>query len=223
MKQTPVHEKHNEPLLRMLPLSAIRLVEVGCSSGALAREYKRQVSPGCDYLGIEIDADYAELAKRHCDRTMVLDIEQGDDAFWAAQGDRDCWIFGDTLEHLRDPWAVLRRIRSVIPVYGNVVVCVPNVQHWTLQAGLSTGDFRYQDSGLLDRTHLRWFTRQTLFEMFDQCGFAVENAGAVVLQDPRTDAFLELIGNLAAKAGADRRIAMEDARAFQFVLLASPK
>jgi SAM-dependent methyltransferase len=223
MKQTPVHEKHNEPLLRVLPLSALRVVEVGCSSGALAREYKRQVAPGCDYLGIEIDADYAELAKRHCDRTMVLDIEQGDDAFWAAQRDRDCWIFGDTLEHLRDPWEVLRRIRSVIPVHGNVAACLPNVQHWSLQVGLSCGDFRYQDSGLLDRTHLRWFTRQTLFEMFDQCGFEVETGQAVVLPDPRMDAFLELIGNVAAMAGADRRIAMEDARAFQYVLLARPK
>ena len=95
MQQTPAHEMHNPDLLRLIPATARRLIEVGCSAGALAREFKK-IAPDCDYLGVDIDPEYARLAERHCDRSMVLDIEQADEAFWSASADRDCWIFGDT-------------------------------------------------------------------------------------------------------------------------------
>ena len=175
MKQTPVNELHNAELLRVIPKNAQRLIEIGCSSGALAREFKK-IAPGCDYLGVEIDPDYAALARRHCDRTVVLDIEAAHESFWSENADRDCWIFGDALEHLRDPWAVLGRVRRSIPAAGCVAACIPNAQHWSVQARLSIGDFRYEDMGLLDRTHLRWFTRQTILEMFERSGFAIAEA-----------------------------------------------
>ena len=173
MEQTPVHDQHNPDLLKLIPIKSTKLIEVGCSSGALAREFKR-LSPNCHYIGIEIDSHYTELAKRYCDQSFTVDIEIADDKFWRKHSDRDCWIFGDTLEHLKDPWIVLKKIRGVIPADGSVVICIPNAQHWSLQVKLSIGDFRYQDSGLLDRTHLRWFTRQTMIEMFEQTGFKVE-------------------------------------------------
>jgi 2-polyprenyl-3-methyl-5-hydroxy-6-metoxy-1,4-benzoquinol methylase len=222
MQQTPVHEQHNPDLLDLVPLSAKRVLEVGCSAGALAREFKKG-APGCDYLGIEIDPAYAELAARHCDRTMVLDIEQADDAFWAEHGNRDCWIFGDTLEHLRDPWALLRRIRSGIPAHGAVVACIPNAQHWSLQARLSIGDFRYEDAGLLDRTHLRFFTRQTIEEMFDQAGFKIGHITPRVFPHPSTDAVMPVIRKMAQLLGADPAIAEQDAKPLQYVVHAVPK
>lgn len=222
MRQTPAHEMHNPDLLRLIPAAARRLIEVGCSAGALAREFKK-IAPDCDYLGVEIDAGYAGLAKRYCDRSLVLDIEQADDAFWSENADRDCWIFGDTLEHLRDPWAVLGRIRRNIPAAGSVVACIPNAQHWSLQARLSAGDFRYAQEGLLDRTHLRWFTRQTIIEMFDQAGFAIAEGVPRIFDEPQRDRFLPAIEQLARQAGADPKIAVEDALALQYVVRAVPK
>ena len=118
MSQTPVHEFHNPELLDIIPWGASKLIEVGCSSGAMAREFKK-ISPTCHYLGIEIDPAYAKLAQRYCDQSLVLDIETADDTFWSTNADRDCWIFGDTLEHLRDPWKVLRQVRSVLGVFRN--------------------------------------------------------------------------------------------------------
>lgn len=113
------------------------------------------------------------MAQRYCDETLVLNIEQADDTFWGSQGDKDCWIFGDTLEHLVNPWRVLQNIYECLPIDGVVVACIPNAQHWSIQARLSIGDFRYEDEGLLDRTHLRWFTRQTIIEIFQGAGFEI--------------------------------------------------
>ena len=113
MSQTPVHEFHNPDLLDIIPWGANKLIEVGCSSGAMAREFKK-ISPHCHYRGIEIDPDYAKLAERYCDQSLVLDIEAADETFWKANADRDCWIFGDALEHLRDPWRILHQVRSVM-------------------------------------------------------------------------------------------------------------
>ena len=222
MEQTPAHEQHNPDLLKLIPTEAAKLIEIGCSSGALAREHKKS-SPNCHYTGIEIDPHYTELAKRYCDESFTLDIENADDAFWEKNSDRDCWIFGDTLEHLKDPWLVLKKIRKVIPANGSVVVCLPNAQHWSLQVKLSVGDFRYEDSGLLDRTHLRWFTRQTMIEMFDHTGFKMETGFPRIFDEPSRELFIPLIERLASRAGADPKIAVSDALPLQYVLRVRPK
>jgi len=220
--QTPAHELHNPELLRAIPAGARRLIEIGCSSGALAREF-RKLAPDCDYTGVEIDPGYAKLAERHCDRCLVLDIEAADAAFWAAQADRDCWIFGDTLEHLRDPWGILARIRERIAAAGCVVACIPNAQHWSMQARLAIGDFRYEASGLLDRTHLRWFTRQTIVEMFDQAGFRIVEGVPRIFDEPHRDRVLPVIEQMARQLEVDPKVAVSDALALQYVVRAEPK
>ncbi|SFU30401.1 Methyltransferase domain-containing protein [Polaromonas sp. YR568] len=222
MNQTPVHETHNPDLLDIIPWGASKVIEVGCSSGALAREFKK-ISPNCHYLGIEIDPDYAKLAQRHCDESRVLDIEAADDAFWKENSDRDCWIFGDTLEHLRDPWRVLRQVRSVIPPGACIAACIPNLQHWSLQAKLSIGDFRYEDTGILDRTHLRFFSRQTILEMFNDAGFTVTACIPRLFPDPRSEPFLPLIEQFARLTGANPQVAVDDAMPVQYVISATPR
>jgi len=217
-----VHEAHNPALLEFIPTNSKKLIEIGCSSGALAREFKA-IAPNCDYLGVEIDAGYADLAKRYCDRSIVLNLESATDDFWEEQSDRDCWIFGDVLEHFQDPWAILKRIRKIIPKSGCVVACIPNAQHWSLQAKLSIGDFRYENMGLLDKTHLRWFTRQTLIEMFDQTGFQIENGRPLIYEDKNKDVFLPIIELMAKAAGADPQVSVSDALPMQYVIRAMPK
>jgi len=148
-------------------------VEVGCSSGALAREYKK-INDRCRYIGVDVMSQYIPLARRYCDSVLEMDIEAVDEDRLRESLPGDCWIFGDTLEHLRDPWALLGRIRNVIAADGCIVACIPNAQHWSVQARLNCGEFRYEESGLMDRTHLRWFTRETILEMFQQAGFRIE-------------------------------------------------
>ena len=222
MEQTPIHEQHNSDLLKLIPIQSKKLIEVGCSSGALAREFKK-ISANCYWLGIEIDPMYAELAKRHCDESMVLNIENASENFWKETKNADCWIFGDTLEHLKDPWSTLKLIRENISPEGAVVACIPNAQHWSIQAKISIGDFRYESSGLLDKTHLRWFTRQTIIEMLDQSGFQIEAGMPRIFNEPSREVFLPIIEQMARAAGVDPQVAVTDALPLQYVIRAVPK
>ena len=85
----------------------------------------------------------------------------------------DVVLFGDTLEHLPDPGAVLARLRSRLKPGGALVVSLPNVANWAIRLSLLAGRFRYTDRGILDRTHLRFFTRRTLIELLEGAGFRV--------------------------------------------------
>lgn len=218
-KQTPVHQNHNPDLLKLIPANAKRIVEVGCSSGALAREY-RKLNPDVHYTGIEIEPAYAEMARAHCDRVLDLDIEAVDPELLADELSADCWIFGDVLEHLRDPWQLLQKIRGAIAQGSSVVACIPNAQHWSVQSRLNTGAFRYEESGLLDKTHIRWFTLATMIEMFNQAGYAIETGVPRVFHDPACEKFLPGIRVMAAAAGVDPEAAVQDSLPLQYVLKA---
>ena len=212
-------EGYNADLLALIPPGAQRIAEVGCSTGALAHALKLQ-RPGVHYRGLELDPKAAALAARHCDEVLSLDIEQQGADFWRAQSDRDCWVFGDVLEHLRDPWRVLGLIREHLPAGGSVVVCVPNAQHWSLQGRLAVGDFRYEADGLLDRTHLRWFTRVTLFELFQSAGLRVEAGAPRIFNEPRREPVLAAIRQMAIAMGRDPEGAARDALPLQYVMRA---
>lgn len=221
MEQTPIHDNHNPDLLRLIPPTVKKVIEIGCSSGALAREFKKQ-SNDVNWIGVEIDASYAELAKRHCDKTLVANIDDCGESFYKEFTDRDCWIFGDTLEHFKNPWSVLRNIRSVISSNGSVVACIPNAQHWSLIIRLAIGDFRYEDSGLLDRTHLRWFTRQTMIELFESQGFRIAEGLPRVFDEPNRDKFLPSIAEIAKNCGIEPELVVNDTIPLQYVVRAVP-
>jgi SAM-dependent methyltransferase len=221
VEQTPAHELHNPELLELMPPNAPRIVEVGCSTGAMAREYKRR-NPNCRYIGIEIVPRYAELARRYCDSVHELDIEGVTEAGIRESMMGDCWVFGDALEHLKDPWELLGKIRRALPSSGCVVACIPNAQHWSLQARLNSGDWAYEESGLLDKTHLRWFTRQTIIEMFERTGFRIEAGLTRTFGHPQRDRVLAGIRSMAQATGSDPERAVADALPFQYVLRAIP-
>jgi SAM-dependent methyltransferase len=222
MDQTPVHEDHNPDLLRLIPESARSVIEVGCSSGALAREYKK-INPKCEYVGVDIDADFVKMASRYCDKVEVVNVNEDDFHFFRRNSQRDVWIFGDALEHFQNPWAVLENVRAVIPPQGVVLACIPNAQHWSVQAKLSIGDFRYEDNGLFDRTHLRWFTRSTMIEMFDAADFVIVEGFPRVFQEPGSERFLQIIGSMAEAVGADPQQAINDAMPLQYIIKAVPR
>ncbi len=219
MKQTPAYTIFNRELLALMPDKARQVVEIGCMLGNFAQAY-RQINPECHYTGIDIDADYAKEAQKHCDLAIAADVERLDEGMWAQLEKADCWVFGDTLEHLRDPWKVLRRINKNMKSHGGgtLVACVPNAQHWSIQMRLNNGAFRYEDAGLLDRTHLRWFTRTTLVELFESTGFKVIKGTARFLPQPAPEKIMHAIGTLAEASGANAQQAQQDAKVFQYVL-----
>ncbi len=219
MQQTPVHHQSNPDLLAVMPITARQIVEVGCSSGALARDYKR-LNPNCHYTGCDIDASYVDMAKQHCDQVLVANIDEVELSFYDALKGSDLWVFGDTLEHMKDPWAVLRQVRQSMGQGGQVVACIPNAQHWSIQAKLATGAFWYEDSGLLDRTHLRWFTRTTIPHLFEQAGFELVHLGARIFDEPGYEVLAPVIEEMAELCGGDVASAVADARPLQYVVSA---
>lgn len=218
MQQTPLSDTFNTDLLELMAPNYRHVVEVGSALGLLAQAYLA-VNPSCRYTGIEIHAEYATASQQHCTDTRVADIEAADDAFFAEFAAVDCWIFGDVLEHLHDPWRVLQRIRQHGRKGVAVIVSVPNLQNWVLQSRINAGQFFYMDSGLLDRTHIRWFTRITLLRMFIDAGYTVETMAPRILHQP-DPAIMQAIRHLASVCGNDPDSAERDALPFQYVLRA---
>lgn len=165
----------NPSLLSLIPAGAENVLEVGCGAGALGEFFRRR-SPQCRYFGIEFDADAAKLAASRLTHVVVGDVETIDLARLSQLADRfDCIIFGDVLEHLRDPWAVVRWLSRFLSDQGVILACIPNVQHWSLLSGLLHGQWRYREEGLLDKTHLRFFTRESIEQLFTDAGLVVHD------------------------------------------------
>jgi SAM-dependent methyltransferase len=146
-----------------------RVLEFGCAAGHVT---KVLVEQNCRVTGVERDAIAASGASRFAERVVVGDIEA--DEVWGELDDHtfDVLMFGDVLEHMRDPLAVLRRGVPLLAAGGVVVTSIPNVAHGDLRMALLGGHFDYGPWGLLDRTHLRLFTYETMLDLLHQAGLA---------------------------------------------------
>jgi SAM-dependent methyltransferase len=221
MDQTPLSNDYNPDIFRMLPNGLKRVVEVGCSNGALAKAY-RKVTLDCEYIGIEIDEVNADISRKSCTKVICGNIETLRDEEFDPLFPSDCWIFGDTLEHLTDPWAVLRRIRARMAKDSFIVACIPNAQHWSVQTNLMCGLFRYRDKGLFDRTHLRWFTRITIIELFGSTGYKIIDGIPRAFDDPTRHKFIPSIRSMAIALGVDPEQTVNDSLPDQYVVKAVP-
>jgi SAM-dependent methyltransferase len=128
---------------------------------------------GCTVVGVEIDRDAAALAEQHTERVIVGDAEKIDYAAELAGEEFDVVLFADVLEHLKEPADVLRRVRPFVAENGVVVASIPNIAHASVRLALLGGEFRYREWGLLDDTHLRFFTRASIQDLFEETGYVV--------------------------------------------------
>jgi 2-polyprenyl-3-methyl-5-hydroxy-6-metoxy-1,4-benzoquinol methylase len=123
-------------------------------------------------VGIEIDPEAAAQARQFCDRVLALDLN--DPNWTAGLGERfDLVTFGDVLEHLIDPQTTLRDTRKVLVPGGRVLISLPNIAHWTIRLKLLLGRFEYEPCGILDCTHLRFFTVETARRMIQDAGYRI--------------------------------------------------
>lgn len=155
-------------MLTMIPPGS-RVLETGCANGRFSRV---MVEHGCRVTGIEIDPGAASEAAAFCEQVIVGNLEDPQ-LQQQIPGGFDIILFGDVLEHLAQPWILLDTLRSRLQPGGSVVVSIPNIAHWDTRIGLFFGRFDYQEEGVLDSTHLRFFTRRTVWEMLEQTGYRV--------------------------------------------------
>lgn len=154
---------------RLVPTSARSILDVGCGAGDLGALIKR-LQPEVRIVGVELYQPSAAAARLVLDEVILGGIEETlsqlpSNAF-------DCIILADVLEHLQDPWHVLRALRRCLRAQGCIVASVPNVRHYYVWIPLIlAGQWNYSEWGLLDSTHVRFFTRHTLLEMFSRSGY----------------------------------------------------
>lgn len=152
-----VYSNHgNPPLIDLLSNDCNRLLDIGCGAGDNAALIKSKYA-ACDVFGITHSAVEAKLAQGHMTRCWVFDIEDKipDDL---ANQTFDTMIFSHVLEHLRDPAVVLARFSRLLRSGGQVLIAVPNVLSWRMRIQFLLGRFEYESAGVLDDTHLHFFT-----------------------------------------------------------------
>lgn len=166
----PAPDSAHSLVLSLVPPGA-RVLEFGCATGYMSAELSSRL--GCTVTGIELSAEAAEEARQHCARVIVGDAEQLDLHALLGEERFEVILFADVLEHLRDPWALLVRVRSLLAEGGSVIASIPNVAHGSVRVALFHGEWRYRPLGLLDDTHLRFFTRDGVQDLFERGGFFV--------------------------------------------------
>jgi methionine biosynthesis protein MetW len=146
-----------------------RVLDVGCGTGSLSRLLVDL--RGALVVGIEPDPKRATIARKR-----GIDARDGffDEATASSLGKFDVVVFADVLEHLPDPASALQLTRQVLKSDGMVIVSVPNVAHWSVRLELLFGRFNYQSCGIMDATHLRWFTEYSLRAFFESSGYRVD-------------------------------------------------
>jgi 2-polyprenyl-3-methyl-5-hydroxy-6-metoxy-1,4-benzoquinol methylase len=174
------YDNERQLMLDYVPTGASRVLEVGCGSGKFGGKLKAQRD--CEVWGIEIFPRAAELAAQRLDKVLVVDVEAGKldlpaDYF-------DCVIYNDSLEHLRDPWQHLRNIQTHLSPGGHVIASIPNIRFYQVMNDLYfKGEWRYQNEGILDQTHLRFFTKKSIREMFEIEGYSLKRLEGINAED----------------------------------------
>jgi len=166
----------NEPLLEAITGTPKRVLDLGCASGSFGERLKQKF-PGAHVTGIEAGRAAAAKAGTRIDRVVASRIEDVDFAsadFGA--GRFDLVVAGDVLEHLVNPWAILGRVRPCIAPDGHLVASVPNVRNLQVIAELLlNGRWNYEERGLLDITHLRFFAFENIRTLFEDTGYVLES------------------------------------------------
>ncbi len=192
-----------EDILEIIPgyKEGMRILEVGCGFGETLGRI-RYLSPGIQVYGIEITKKVADIANKKfpvmCDNIETMDLPFDEQSF-------DYIIFADVLEHLVSPHAVLKKIYPYLKNGGHVLTSIPNIMNATVIYQLLHGHFTYEDSGILDRTHLRFFTCKEILAMFSECGYEIEDISGKAVHTEMTTAYQDFFDKLLQIEGVEDR------------------
>lgn len=171
--QQDVYAYNQRPeVARFIPQGASSAMDVGCAVGGFGESLRQKLGAAARIVGIDPVPAAAEAARASGHFDVVLDgyypnhLPDSESVF-------DLICFNDVLEHTIDPWEVLVQTKSHLTRGGHVLACIPNVQYAPVMWNLIRGDFTYTESGIMDKTHLRFFTHRTMNEMFESCGYRI--------------------------------------------------
>jgi SAM-dependent methyltransferase len=199
------------------------VLELGCGAGATGALVKQRFGD-VRYVGIELDHGAAAIARRRLDEVIVANIEQVDlKEHGLAKESFDLIICGDVLEHLYDPWKALYLLRDYLKPQGKLLASIPNTQNIGVILHLLNGNWTYMEHGLLDATHIRFFTLREIDKLFSGTGYEIVSYNCILQRQVESDGWprdLEF-GRLVIK-----NVSMEEAKlfyTFQYLVTARRK
>ncbi len=176
-------------MVSLIPAGAKKILEVGCGAG-MTGKYLKELGFE-EVVGVELEEAVAREATAHYDRVIVGNVEQA--VLPYDKGYFDCILYGDVLEHLVDPWKVLREHHSLLKSRGVIVCSIPNIRHYRITKKLLLrGKWEYEESGILDRTHLRFFTIGSMQKMVEDAGFEI----VVMIKTPAAAKWLKWVNRI---------------------------
>jgi len=147
-----------------------RVLDVGCGPGHLATHLTRHL--GCSVVGVEQNRELAAMARRGCESVHERNLEL--EGLRGIPGPYSAVFFGDVIEHVRNAQQLLEQAATLLEPNGRVIVSTPNFVHIKNRVRVLLGSFEYRDAGLLDRTHVHFYTRKTLLDLLVTAGYAVD-------------------------------------------------
>lgn len=167
------HDNPREDILGMFNRVPQRILELGCGTGATGRTLKERFNSAW-VIGIEPNEPAAALARATLDQVIVGKFEEVDmQKHGISLRSIDTVILADVLEHIYDPWNTLVQLKPYLTPEAEIIASIPNARNLVLMHGLAHGYWSYQEQGLLDITHIRFFTRLEIFKMFHETGYKI--------------------------------------------------
>ncbi len=164
-------DKPRTELIDLIMETPQRVLEIGCGAGATGLALKQKFQD-IEYVGVEPDEGAAKIAQTRLDRVICSDIEKVQlDTFGLTKEYFDLIICADVLEHLYDPWKILFALRNNLVPDGKIFASIPNIQHINIINNLINGNWTYSKYGVLDATHIRFFTLSEIAKMFSDTGY----------------------------------------------------
>ena len=192
-----------------VPRNSKKILDIGCAEGAFGQQLKEKLN--AEVWGLELDIKAANIAKKKLDKVIMGDISQFTNTI--PNKYFDCIIFNDILEHLYDPYKVLLDIKRCLSPNGVVVSSIPNIRHFrVLKKLLIKKLWEYKDDGILDKSHLRFFTKKSIINMFNSLGYKLLKIEGI---NPTTSLEFKLLNILLLGY-------LSDAKYSQFACIAKP-
>jgi len=215
--------------LDLLVHEPIFALDVGCSVGDFSLQLKQRF-PNARVWGVEPSKDAARIAATRLDRVLPEMIEKIDwNRAGVKRGDIDTVLLMDVLEHIYDPWTTLLTLRNLVSAKAQLLISIPNVRNALLIQDLVSGYWRYRRAGLLDITHIRFFTLNDMYRMFYQTGFRVVRTAAThcagsaqILSDNRDGIFPKKITLGSASISLDSPEELDNLCALQHLFTLEP-
>jgi len=174
MSQEAYYANMRSEVFDLIPNEPQNVLELGCGQGVFGRHIKEKY--GSNVTGIELFDSAAKLAAEVLDEVYNESLDAFD---FAKLGQYDLIVANDVLEHLVDPWSVVRSLKKHLTEDGVFMTSIPNVQYHKVLTGLLKGRWEYTEAGILDRTHLRFFTRKSAIELFTENGYTIQSVTPV--------------------------------------------